>query len=73
MRTTLDLDRELLERAKEVLGAESFTEAIETALRAAVARTEARAAWEALVGSDLSWESVDELLEYRRERGGRAL
>lgn len=73
MRTTLNLDRALLERAKEVLGAGSFTEAIETALREAVARAEAREGWEALAGSGLSWESVDDLLEYRRRHGGRAL
>jgi Arc/MetJ family transcription regulator len=73
MRTTLDLDRSLLERAKEALGARSFTEAIETALREAVARADARTAWDALSGSDLSWGSVDELLEYRRRFGGRAL
>lgn len=73
MRTTLDLDRDLLERAKEALGARSFTEAIERALREAVRRTDAKAAWEALRRSDRSWESVDELLEYRRRHGGRAL
>lgn len=73
MKTTLDLDRDLLERAKEALGARSFTEAIERALREAVRRTEATAAWEALRRSDRSWESVDELLEYRRRHGGRAL
>ncbi len=73
MRTTLDLDRELLERAKEALGAGSFTEAIERALRQVVASTEAAEAWRRLEGSDLSWEGVDELLEHRRRYGGRAL
>lgn len=73
MRTTLDLDRTLLEKAKDALGASSFTEAIETALRDAVARAEVRRGWEAVIGSDLSWESVEELLEYRRRYGGRAL
>lgn len=73
MRTTLDLDRDLLERAKDALGAGSFTEAIETALREAVARCDARAAWDAVRESDLSWESVDDLIEYRRRHGGRAL
>jgi len=70
MRTTLDLDRSLLEEAKEALGARSFTEAIEMALRQALSRTQARAAWEALDGSDLSWGSPEELMEYRREFGG---
>ena len=73
MRTTLDLDRALLESAKDALGAESFTEAIETALRAVVARSDARAAWEALIGSEASWQSVEQLLEYRHRLGGRAL
>jgi hypothetical protein len=73
VRTTLDLDRDLLERARDALGAGSFTEAIETALREAVARAEARSGWEALMRSDWSWESVDELLAFRRRHGGRAL
>lgn len=73
MRTTLDLDRKLLERAKEALGASSFTEAIETSLREAVARAEHRRAWEELLASGSSWESVDDLLEYRRAHGGRPL
>ena len=73
MRTTLDIDRTLLERAKEVLDAASFTEAIERALTEAVARAEVRRGWEGVMASDLSWGSVDELLEYRRRHGGRAL
>lgn len=71
MRTTLELDRKLLERAKAALGASSYTDAIQIALRDAVARTDARAGWEALIGSDLSWESVDDLLAYRRRFGTR--
>ena len=71
MRTTLDLDRSLLVRAKKALGAQSFTEAIETALREAVARAESRTAWEQLIGSELSWKSVDDLLDFRRRHGGR--
>lgn len=73
MRTTLDLDRELLERAKKSLDARSFKEAIERALKEAVARAEAREGWDELMGSELSWEGVDELLEHRRRYGGRAL
>ena len=73
MRTTLDLDRDLLEKAKEVLGTDSFTEAIETALRQAIARAESKSGWDALIGSDLSWGSVDELLAFRRRFGGRPL
>lgn len=73
MRTTLDLDRELLERAKEVLGAPSFTEAIERALRQAVARSEAAEAWSRLEGAELSWKGVEDVLEHRRRYGGRTL
>lgn len=73
MRATLDLDRDLLERAREALGARSFTETIERALREAVIRADARAAWDAFRGSDLSWRSVEDLLEYRGRRGGRRL
>lgn len=73
MRTTLDLDRQLLEKAKDVLGAASFTDAIEIALREVVGRAEARSAWEQLIGSDMSWDSVEDLLAYRRRYGGRTL
>lgn len=73
MRTTLELDRDLLERAKEALGVDSFTAAIETALREAVARAETAAAWKELIGSELSWPGVEELLDFRRRYGGRAL
>jgi hypothetical protein len=73
MKTTLDLDRKLLDRAKKVLGAASYTQAIELALREAVARADARDRWEHLIGSDLSWQSVEDLLAYRREYGGRAV
>lgn len=73
MKTALDLDRDLFERAKEALGARSFTEAVETALREAVARSDARRAWDALMGSELSWKRVEELLAYRRRHGARAL
>jgi len=73
MRTTLELDRELLERARNVLGARSFTEAIETALRRAVEQSDAQAAWQALDRSGLSWKSIDDLLAHRRGDGARAL
>lgn len=71
MRTTLDLDRDLLDEAKRALGVDSFTEAIEVSLREAVARASHRKAWDQLMGSDLSWESVEELLDHRRRHGGR--
>ena len=73
MKTTLDLDRKLLDRAKKVLGADSYTQAIEVALREAIARAETRTAWERVIGSELSWNNVEDLLAYRREHGGRAL
>jgi len=72
VRTTLELDRKLLEEAKAVLGAETFTQAIETALKEVVARARAREGWSELLGSGLSWESVDQLQEYRRRFGGRS-
>ncbi len=72
MRTTLELDRQLLEEARSVLGARTFTEAIERALREAVDRARAREGWAELLGSDLSWGSVEELEEYRRRFGGGA-
>lgn len=72
MRTTLELDRDLLEEARSVLGVRTFTEAIERALRETVERARAREGWAELLGSDLSWASVDELDEYRSRFGGRA-
>ena len=71
MRTTLELDRKLLERAKKALGTRSFTATIEKALQSAVSRSEAREGWDALIESDLSWGSVDEFLEFRRLHGSR--
>ncbi len=71
MRTTLNLDRDLLREAQEVLGAGSLTETIEVALRRVVEEGRARQAWEKLLESDLSWESVDDLLHHRRSLGGR--
>lgn len=65
MRTTLDIDRALLERAKEALGVSTYTEAIERSLDQAIARAELEAVLEAVRGEDLVW-SVDELQAYRR-------
>ena len=73
MKTTLDLDRKLLDRAKKVLGVASYTQAIEVALREAIARAETRQAWDRLIGSELSWNNVEDLMSYRREHGGRAI
>jgi Arc/MetJ family transcription regulator len=71
VRTTLNLDRDLLEEAREILGAGSLTETIEVALKRVVAEGRARRAWEELLESDLSWDSVEDLLHHRRSLGGR--
>jgi Arc/MetJ family transcription regulator len=69
MRTTVDLDRDLLERAKEALGTTTYREAITRALEAAVSRADMGRLLDELEGSDAAW-SLDELLSYRRvERG----
>jgi len=65
MRTTLDLDRDLLERAKSVLGAATFTAAIERSLSAAIERAELDAALDSLRGSDAVW-GVEDSLGLRR-------
>jgi hypothetical protein len=68
VRTTLDLDRGLLESAREVLRTETLTETIESALREVIDRARNRGAWADWIGSDLlEWESVDEFLEWRRQ------
>ena len=72
MRTTVDLDRSLLERAKEVLGTTTYREAIIRALREAVSRAEMHRLLDELEASDASWD-LDDLLSYRRlEHGHRS-
>jgi len=71
MRTTLELDRRLLEAAKEALGTSTLTETIEEALRAAVSRHRGHQAWERLRGSERSWSSLEEFHEARRGDGYR--
>lgn len=69
MRTTIDIDRKLLDRAKRALRASTYREAVERALKDALLRSNLEAATTALEGSDLSWDP-EELLAYRRlERG----
>lgn len=69
MRTTVDLDRSLLERAKEALGTSTYREAITRALEEAVSRADLRRLLDELEGSDATWD-LDALLEYRRlDRG----
>jgi hypothetical protein len=65
MRTTLDIDRDLLDRARAALGATTYTEAIERSLSQAVAGAELDAVLESVRGEDLVW-SLDELQEHRR-------
>jgi Arc/MetJ family transcription regulator len=71
IRTTVDLDRDLLDRAKEALDVSTYREAITRALTEAVARAELRGLLREVECSDLTWE-VDELLAYRRLRRGDA-
>jgi Arc/MetJ family transcription regulator len=69
MRTTLDIDRDLLERAKAALGASTYTEAIERSLSRAVEQAELEALLDSLRGEDLVW-SLDELRAYRHTPHG---
>lgn len=69
MRTTLDIDRGLLERAKKALGAATYTEAIERSLDQAIARAELEELLETIRDTDLVW-SLDELRAYRRKARG---
>ena len=69
MRTTVDLDRSLLERAKKALGTATYREAITRALEEAVARADLRRLVDQLEGSDATWD-LDALLSYRRLEHG---
>ncbi len=71
MRTTVDLDRSLLDRAKEALGTGTYREAITRALEEAVARADMRGLLDELEGSDAVW-GLEELTSYRRAVRGDA-
>lgn len=71
MRTTVDLDRSLLDRAKDALGTSTYREAITRALEEAVSRVEMRRLVDELEGSDAVWD-LDELTSYRRLGRGDA-
>lgn len=71
MRTTLDIDRDLLDRAKAAMGATTYTEAIERALQGALRSAELERALSAVCGRDDVW-SLDELRSYRRRGRGHA-
>lgn len=71
MRTTIEIDRALLERVKSALGASTYRETVERALERIDRLAEIGDALDALEGSDLSWDLAG-LLEYRRlDRDGR--
>jgi Arc/MetJ family transcription regulator len=57
MRTTLDLDQDLIRRALEETGAKSKTEVIEMGLRALLER-EARKRLKALFGAEPRYQAV---------------
>lgn len=65
VRTTIEIDRDLLERVKKALGTSTYRETVERALERVDRLAEIAGALDALEGSDLSWD-VEELLEYRR-------
>lgn len=69
MRTTVDLDRSLLERAKKALGTATYREAITRALEEAVSRADLRRLLNDLEASDATWD-LDALLSYRRLEHG---
>jgi Arc/MetJ family transcription regulator len=71
IRTTVELDRELLDRAKEALAVGTYREAITLALTEAVERADVRRLLDSLEGSDAVW-ALDDLLAYRRTTGGHA-
>lgn len=70
MRTTLDIDRTLLERAKAALGTATYTEAIERSLDQAIAGAELDALIDSVRGEDLVW-SLDDLQAYRHMGRGQ--
>jgi Arc/MetJ family transcription regulator len=71
IRTTVDLDRELLERAREALAAPTYREAITRALEEVVSRADFHRLLSSIEGSDSTW-SLEELLSYRRVKRGNA-
>lgn len=69
MRTTLDIDRELLDRARTALGATTYTEAIERSLAQAIRYAELEEVLASVQGSDAVW-SLEELQAFRRTGRG---
>ncbi len=66
MRTTLDIDRELLDEAVRVLGASSKREAIETALAEVVSASRRKGLIAALGTFDLAF-TLDDLARERED------
>lgn len=71
MRTTIDVDRDLLERAKEALDVRTYKDAIVRSLEAAIQRAELVRLTDELDGGDIVW-GLEEALAYRRLEGGDA-
>lgn len=71
MRTTIEIDRRMLERAKRALDAKTYKQAVERALEQAIQQADLRQLVDELEGSDLTWD-LDELLAYRRLGRGDA-
>lgn len=69
MRTTVELDRDLIERAMEAMDAATYRETITRALEEAVARVERRRVLDRIESSDLTW-ALDDLTAYRRAADG---
>lgn len=71
MRTTVDLDRDILDAAKRALNARTYRQAIKQALEDAIRHAQLRSLVDDLEGSEVTWD-VDELLAYRRLGRGDA-
>lgn len=71
MRTTFDIDRALLDRARDAMGTRTYKEAIVRSLHAAIERAELIRLVDGLEGSDAVWE-LDRMLAYRSLERGHA-
>jgi putative antitoxin of VapBC-like toxin-antitoxin system len=69
MRTTFDIDRTLLERARTALGVATYREAVVRSLEEAIHRADVLKILDGIEASDLTWD-LAELLTYRRQSSG---
>jgi putative antitoxin of VapBC-like toxin-antitoxin system len=69
MRTTFDIDRTLLERARAALGVATYREAVVRSLEEAIHRADVLKILDGIEASDLTWD-LAELLTYRRQSSG---